>query len=75
MTTAEYTTIGAIIMAIIGLFKGKDFLDFLKGIFKSKDSELIEHLKNELKEEKDRVRVLEKRLEKHITKSKGGNSK
>lgn len=62
------------VVTLIGILKGKDFWDYLKhrrDEKKGSSTELLEHLKAELKEEKERTKLLEKRLSKHTLKSRG----
>lgn len=69
----EYSIIG-IILAIIGIFKGQDIWTYLTKRAESKNKgsqDLLEHLKNDLKECKENNESIRKRLEKYITKSRG----
>ena len=75
----EYSIIG-IVVALIGVLKGKDIWDFLKAWIESKDKkndkvilfyeEQLEYYKKREKELEQKNEELVNRLEKHILKSR-----
>jgi cell division protein FtsB len=75
MSDQAWITIGAAITVLGALF-GKEW--FVKHLFKSKSEELILTLKEQIKELKEenknlneKIDLLQQKLEKHITKSRG----
>jgi hypothetical protein len=78
----EYSIIG-IIVALVGILKGKDVWDYLKSVNENKIKEhdkIILIYENQIIELKDKIIQLEKkiedliiRLEQKITKSRGNN--